>query len=216
MAHDPLKLIVFDATQVWQRPLGLGASWYVGSWLYRALARVDAGFGAHSWTEALSFIEHYQPGRAISEVQYWGHGKWGCALIGGEAFDLAALRPHHSLARGLQALRARLAPDALLWFRTCETLGASRGHEFSARLADFSGARVAGHTFEIGFLQSGLQVLCPGMAPHWSPAEGLARGTAEAPVRALPSSPSAPNTITCLTGVIPPSFAPASLPGSRL
>jgi len=68
-----------------------------------------------------------------------------------------------------------------------------------AALADFAGVRVAGHTFEIGFFQSGLHVLAPGAAPDWAESEGLARGTPEAPERSLPSGPREPNTITCLT-----------------
>src|SRR5688572_32290324 len=35
------------------------------------------------------------------------------------------------------------------------SLGAQVGQDFAARLADATGARVAGHTFIIGFLQSG-------------------------------------------------------------
>jgi hypothetical protein len=99
-----------------------------------------------------------------------------------------------------------LAPDALLWFRTCETLGAHAGQDFAAALTDATGARVAGHTFVIGFFQSGLHCLRPGVAPHWSAEEGLAQGSAERPQSALPSTPDAPNTITCLTGAIPDGF----------
>ena len=40
----------------------------------------------------------------------------------------------------LCALRERLAPNALVWFRTCETFGASAGHDFARAWTDFSGA----------------------------------------------------------------------------
>ena len=96
--------------------------------------------------------------------------------------------------------------DALLWFRTCETLGARPGQDFAAALADATGARIAGHTFVIGFYQSGLHCLRPGVAPHWSDSEGLARGSATQPELALTSAPNAPNTITCLSGKIPDGF----------
>jgi len=108
----------------------------------------------------------------------------------------------------LAALREQLAPGALVWFRTCETLGAAAGIDFAERLADFLGARVAGHTYVIGFHQSGLHGLPPGTRADWSPTEGLADGTAEAPRRAKWSHRLAPRTITCLGGEVPePWFA---------
>ena len=100
-------------------------------------------------------------------------------------------------------MRERLAPDPLIWFRTCETFGAKAGIDFAARLADFFGARVAGHTYIIGFSQSGLHGLAPGARADWSPEEGLAEGTPEAPVRAKWSRPWRPRTVTALTGAVP-------------
>ena len=117
--------------------------------------------------------------------------------------DAGALAHRHPLRRGLDALRERLAPGALVWFRTCETFGAARGLDFARRLADHLGARVAGHTFIIGFHQSGLHGLAPGAAPDWSATEGLAEGSADEPRRARWSSPFAPQTITCLSGRVP-------------
>ncbi|MEO6419774.1 MAG: hypothetical protein ABIP39_10225, partial [Polyangiaceae bacterium] len=67
-------------------------------------------------------------------------------------------------------------------------------------------ARVAGHTFIIGFHQSGLHGLAPGMRADWSPEEGLAEGSAEEPKRAKWSTPRAPRTITCLAGQVPPAW----------
>ena len=81
----------------------------------------------------------------------------------------------------LARFREQLAPNALIWFRTCETLGANAGIEFAERLADWTGARIAGHTHVIGFHQSGLHALAPGVAADWSPTEGLVEGTADAP-----------------------------------
>ncbi|MGB1700273.1 MAG: hypothetical protein ACPHRO_09985, partial [Nannocystaceae bacterium] len=90
-----------------------------------------------------------------------------------------------------------------LWFRTCETFGAQPGHDFARHLAAHMGARVAGHTYIIGPLQSGLHLLAPGQRPAWSDSEGLAEGTPQAPLRARWSSISAPNTITCLRRSLP-------------
>ena len=86
-----------------------------------------------------------------------------------------------------------------MWFRTCETFGTRAGHDFAARIADYLGARVAGHTFVIGYRQSGLHALTPGMRPDWSVDEGVADGTS----RARGSSFRAPRTITALTPRLP-------------
>src|SRR5437016_566767 len=125
--------------------------------MYRALGRLDAAMGSASWEHAFGWIEDQRD--AIDELQFWGHGKWGCALIARDALDARALSNAHAMHRRLEALRERLAPNALVWFRTCETFGAARGIDFARRLSDFLGARVAGHTFVIGFHQSGLHGL---------------------------------------------------------
>jgi hypothetical protein len=96
-------------------------------------------------------------------------------------------------------LRSRLAPDALWWFRTCETLGKAEGHEFARRWTRFFNCRVAGHTHAINILQSGLHVLAPGEEPTWPLDEGVNPGA----IRAKDSSVFAPQTITCLHGALP-------------
>lgn len=198
-----LRLVVYDATQQAQPPRALGYSWRYGRHLYDVLNRHDGAFGAHDFAEAFDWLASYEPGQPIQELQFWGHGKWGHFLIAREPLGRELLQPSHEHHRGFQRFRERLTDDALIWFRTCETLGAQPGHDFAAALADATGARVAGHTYVIGFFQSGLHCLHPGMQPHWSASEGLSRGSPEAPEAALRSSPGAPNTITCLSGVIP-------------
>jgi hypothetical protein len=170
----------------------------MGAQLYRGLRRVDAVVGVSSWDEALAWLAQHE---AISEIQYWGHGKWGRAYVDYDILDATSLAGRHRA--GLEAVRERLAPDALVWFRTCELFGAHAGHDFAQRLADFLGTRVAGHTYVIGYHQSGLHGLLPGMRPHWSPDEGLKEGTADDPRRGRWSLPWSPNTISCLTGAVP-------------
>lgn len=205
-----LRLMVYDRScrgGGWPR-LGLSHAWRAGARLYRGLRRLDAQLGAASWHEALSWLAGVAPGRAIAEIQFWGHGSWGLARIADEPLDRASLEPAHPLNPLLCAIRERLAPHgALWWFRTCETLGALAGHDFARAWTDFFDAAVAGHTFVIGFHQSGLHRLRPGQQPGWSLAEGLRRGTPAAPEEALPSRPWAPNTITCLHGRVPARFA---------
>jgi hypothetical protein len=198
---EPLRLVVYDATQRARPPRWLGRAWHIGSAFYRLQGAVDATFAAHTFESAFAWLERTKD--PIRELQFWGHGKWGRALIDKQPWDRAALGDAHPLRRGLEGLRERLAPDALIWFRTCETLGALPGQDFAKALADFTGARVAGHTYEIGFFQSGLHALAPGEMPAWDANEGLAEGTPAAPSRSLQSRPGAPSTITCLTTRLP-------------
>ena len=198
-----MRLIIYDRTCV-RRGGGLTIPWAIGARLYRGLGRSDVIAGVASWTEAFD-VALAQP-EPLRELQYWGHGKWGRVFVDRDVLDAEAFAPAHALHDRLHALRERLAPDALVWLRTCETFGAERGHDFAQRLADFLGARIAGHTYVIGFHQSGLHGLEPGARPDWATDEGLARGTPDAPERAKGSRPWAPRTLTCLASAIPASW----------
>jgi hypothetical protein len=192
-----VRLLVFDRTCP-----RLSVAWRAGARLYRAQRRIDAARGVGSWEGALDWLASFD--EPIAEIQYWGHGRWGRALIDrDDVLDAAALSPGHRLRAQLDAVRERLAPNALIWFRTCETFGADAGRDFAMRLADWSGVRVAGHTHVIGFHQSGLHGLAPGHRPQWSADEGLARGTPDAPAVAKGSRPWRTNTITCLHDHVP-------------
>src|SRR5262249_50760266 len=139
---------------------GLTHAWGAGAVLYRAMRRLDASFGIERWSDGLDWLatQSRSRGRPIAEGQYWGHGRRGRALVGGEELDGGALERGHRLHAKLDALRARFADDgsALWWWRTCETIGGHRGHELARSLGRFLGVRVAGHTHVIGFWQSGL------------------------------------------------------------
>ena len=195
-----MRVIAYDRTCV--RTGGhLSPAWAAGSWLYRGLRRADAARGVASWSEALAWLASL-PG-AIREIQYWGHGRWGSARVADDVLDRRSLLAGHPHRAQLDAVKARLDRDAQVWFRTCETLGARAGIAFAEELADLLGARVAGHTHIIGFHQSGLHALAPGARADWDPAEGLAEGTPDHPVRARTSRPWRARTITCLHGHIP-------------
>ena len=202
----PLTLLLFDRTQLKRRPLGLGLSWRAGSVLYRTLGWADRAYAADDWDSALDWIASLEPQRPIREIQYWGHGKWGRALIDRDVLDRRALEPGHRLHARLEAIRERMTRDGLVWFRTCETLGAQVGLDFAKAFTDFMGVSVGGHTYEIGYFQSGLHALAPGAGPDWSASEGLSRGSPELPERAAKSSLSAPNTITCFTSDLPAEY----------
>ena len=193
-----MRVLVYDRTCV-TRGRGLSLPWAAGARMYRAMGRIDRAKGVASWGEAFAWLGAQL--RRIDELHYWGHGHWGQALVGGESFDAGALRRGHPLHDPLR--KVRFAPGALVWFRTCETVGAARGIAFAEALADHLGARVAGHTFVIGWHQSGLHGVAPGARADWSADEGLAEGTAADPKRAHWSTKTAPRTITCLDGSIP-------------
>ncbi len=191
------RLVIYDRTCT-RGKRGLSPVWAAGTKVYRALRRIDEAHGVSSWSEALGVLAAQR--EPIREIQYWGHGKWGSALIDTEVFDSAAIETHRP---ALEAIRERLAPDALLWFRTCETFGAQPGHDFAQRLSDTLGARVAGHTYIVAFHQSGLHGIEPGVRPDWSVDEGLLEGTPAEPRRAKWSRPWHPNTVTALTPAVP-------------
>jgi hypothetical protein len=162
------------------------------------LGRVDDTRGVATWDEALGYLATRR--EPIDEIQYWGHGRWGRVLVADDVLDRAGLDRH---AAAIAAIRERLTPNALIWLRTCEAFGARAGHDFAQALADRTGVRVAGHTYVIGYHQSGLHGLPPGTRPDWPADEGLAEGTPEEPVRALGSDRRQPRTVTALTGRIP-------------
>jgi hypothetical protein len=192
-----MRAVVYDKTCVKTRGR-LSPIWAAGARLYKGVRRVDAVQGVASWDEALTWLGSQR--EPIDEIQYWGHGKWGLAYVGDDVLDATAFDKR---AAQLAAIRERLAPNALVWFRTCETFGAKPGTDFAERLADYFGARVAGHTYIIAFHQSGLRGLAPGARADWSVEEGLAEGTPERPVRAKWSKPWHPRTVTALTGSVP-------------
>jgi hypothetical protein len=194
------RLVLFDRTQT-GRPIALTTAWSTGVKLYRGLGRIDAAYGAATWAEALDWV--VAQNEEVAELQFWGHGTWGEARFDRDLLDATALAPGHALYERLVAVRERLVPGALLWLRCCEAFGARRGIDLAERLADFFGVRVAGHTYLIGFHQSGLRGLHPGARADWNPAEGIAEGSPQNPVRARWSRPFAPRTITCLRGSVP-------------
>ena len=199
-----LRLLIYDCTEK-SGERALRAAWATGARVYRALGRVDAFHGATSWSDALAWLASHRAGEEIAQIQYWGHGKWGRAFIASDVLDATSLTPSHAHAANLARISARMQPSgsSLFWFRTCETIGARAGQEFAVRLSDRLGARVAGHTYIIAALQSGLHGLRPGEKPAWDPEEGLAKGTPEAPAEAKWSRADAPHTVHFMTNEVP-------------
>ncbi|MDB4998631.1 MAG: hypothetical protein JWM74_6063 [Myxococcaceae bacterium] len=179
--------------------------------LYQRLGRIDEAFGASSWAEAFEWLvaRSQATGRPIEQVQYWGHGRRGRALVADDVLDAGSVAPGGRYLDRVRAVRACFGRESSdtkteggFWFRTCETIGGTAGHAFARAWSDVLEQRVAGHTHVIGFWQSGLHTLRPGEAPTWPVTEGVRDAHDEAAV-ALGSSPLRPNTIQCLRGTIP-------------
>lgn len=200
-----LRLLFYDDTCRTSRfGLGLTHSWVTGAVFYSATGKFDAALGVRRWIDALEWLATYRSDETIDEIQYWGHGRWGRVMIDRDVLTAAWLQPEHEHRVLLDQIRERMSgPDALWWFRTCETFGADIGHTFARRWTDFFECRAAGHTYIIGPLQSGLHALSPGEDPSWSAFEGLDEGEPSAPKQALWSVPGAPNTISCLRATLP-------------
>ncbi len=198
-ARQPLRLMFYDKTCTGRGPLpGLTHAWRGGGLLYAGLQRFDAWHGVSSWSEALDWLLSH--GAGIEEIQYWGHGEWGGLWIDNELIDIEVLNPQHRLYKKLSQLRACMhSPQSLWWFRCCDVFGTEKGHDFARRWTRFFNCRAAGHTYTIGFLQSGLHVLEPGAEPHWPHNEGVLPWMSHA----KESSLLAPNTIACLRGALP-------------
>jgi hypothetical protein len=175
---------------------GLSHAWAAGGRLYHRLGRIDHWYGAASWGEGLDWLADVACDQPIAEIQYWGHGRWGGLWMANELLVTTALEPGHRHHARLAAIKARMTPESLWWFRCCDVFGTEAGHDFARRWTRFFGCRAAGHTHTIHVLQSGLHVLGPDEEPAWSVTEGVRPGVD----RASRSSPFAPNTISFLHG----------------
>lgn len=179
-----LKVMVYDATDTVPDQLELADSWKLGGVLYKLVKQVDHIIAATSWAQAVKELNAIK--QPIEEIQFWGHGCPGKFFIAGKPLDDLVL----------EAITFKV--KNLVWFRSCGTFAGSRGHNFAKKIARKFQCQVAGHTFIIGPLQSGLHSLKPGKEPSWSIEEGL-----DGKGKMKNSSPWAPNTITCLHADVP-------------
>lgn len=135
----------------------LKVSWFLGCFFQKLFGVIDDYYGYSSWPVAQASLP-----AGITQLQYWGHGSPGRIWMAGRAIT----------AQDLLVLKDKLAPGALVWFRTCSAFQGDRGHLFAKTLADGLGCRVAGHTRIIGLFQGGLHSLAPAQAPSWPATEG--------------------------------------------
>jgi hypothetical protein len=177
-----MKLLIYDSTRK-KSPLdegwGVGAFW---QWLWHG---TDGVLGALTWHEAIEWICNRGALGKIHEIQFWGHGVPGDALINKD-----------SLAANLEELK-QIKPfiryDTNFWLRTCASFHGETGKQFAMNLYGTIGCRVLAHTFKIGFpWHSGLHSVKNVLdIDRWSNKEGE-----DEKGNLLGSSMQAPNTIT--------------------
>ncbi len=176
------RVMIYDASD---RVPGveLADAWRAGGWLYRKARRLDICQGFGTWKKALDWLESLGP---VDSVQYWGHGSPGAVWLGGQRLDVQDL--------------ARVKVRDLFWLRTCASFAGTPGHELAVKMSRTLGCVVAGHTHNIGLLQSGLHTIGPDETPAWSADEGLVEG------KPAGSRLWLKHTITCLHGTFPGSW----------
>jgi len=198
------RLMIYDATTLkdgldWKED-SLAYSWLAGGRLYRIVNFLEKSKGVTSWSEGLDYLIEEGKKKKISQVQFWGHGLWGRAYIGGDKLSTSRLKNDKELAEKFKELSALMTEDAFWWFRTCQTYATESGHEFAKSFTNLIDRKTAAHTHTIGLWQSGGRTLMPGEEPSWSTKQGVENGEAEL------SSRTAVNSIPCLQGRLPKSW----------
>jgi hypothetical protein len=162
-----MKLVIYDKTDIagWVR-----WTWVIGAFLFKLFRRIDDYKGVETWGDAFDWLCSQK--HPIKEIQFWGHGTWGSAIVG-----LTRLQ-NVTMGMGLYEadlvkLREKLSADSIFWLRSCGCFGDLRGQDFAVRLSKALGCIVVGHTYIIHFWHSGTRVLHPGKMPDWPLDEGV-------------------------------------------
>lgn len=138
----------------------LKTSWLLGCVFQKLVGAVDDYYGASSFADAEAWLKTKGP---LTSIQYWGHGSPGVIWLAGEAVPTKAWVSLKTLLSG---------PDAILWFRVCDSFQGASGQNFSRLLANNLNCTIAGHTRIIGLWQGGLYTRTPHSDPSWSVSEG--------------------------------------------
>jgi len=160
-----MRLILSDATR--KKSL-LDEGWMFGSlwsWLWEG---ADGVLGAISWEEAIRWFISRGMVHKITEIEIWGHGSPGEVWINSER-----LTDHLDDFYDIEPF---LAPECLIWFRTCAAFHGETGIKFAKELVEHMNCRFAGHTYNIGFpFHSGLHSIKHGQEVSWDAKEGFGK-----------------------------------------
>ena len=150
-----MRVIIYDAkpgSRFIDKFLKL--SWLVAAWFQKLIGVADAVYAAETWLSTVEFLSRHDK---LTSLQYWGHGSPGTVWLSG----------HPLTADDFRALKGRMAPEGIIWFRCCSVFQGLRGHRFSEQLANELNCTIAGHTRVIGVFQGGLHTRKPYTAPSW-------------------------------------------------
>ncbi len=154
-----MRVLIYDAVET---NLGLAAGWRIGSLFYK----FDEVIPATSWNQVFEKLLAI-PG-TIHEIQWWGHGNPGIAVLNGLALN------QNNANWPLLKNKLPTNGSGLIWFRCCASFQGEKGKKFALDLANKLNCKVAGHTYNIGFpFHSGLHSVTPLKIPSWSNIEGL-------------------------------------------
>ena len=186
-SRSTMRVTVYDSTPgVGFQQWCLKVSWFLGCWFQKLFDKVDAYYGATSWTDALTWLMGVRG--TFTSIQYWGHGGPGVVW----------LAQRMCTPYTFTVLRTKVTSTTVVWFRTCSTFQGARGYSFALTVCSLLGCVIAGHTRVIGLLQGGLHTQAPDTAPSWPLDEG------EFPKSWWPASLHwGSNTVTCLATKIP-------------
>ena len=156
------RIIVYDATSA--NGL-LGLTWNAAALL--AMAKHSCIIiPATSWDDCVEkLLQH----RDVDEVQFWGHGWNGQALIGDDRLTVDRLRSDKWQRLGNAGV---IRTSGLIWFRTCNTFNTDIGRTFAETLANTFHCKAAGHTVIIHVTQEGLNWVEPGQRADWHDGTG--------------------------------------------
>jgi len=183
------RIILYDTADT----SAVSYTWALGTPFYKAIGACLEFYPVKCWAEATQKVSMYT---GLDEIQFWGHGSPGCALIGKE--HLSA-NDNENFA---QAVKQALKLEGALWFRTCASFAGDLGKEFAKSISSNSQRRCAGSTFKIGMFHSGIHSCLPNWDANWLSTEGID------PVTKKPTSSGLgkPNTILCLQISLPKSW----------
>lgn len=156
-----MKIIIYDknpGSGIKQSLLKI--SWMIGCWFQKLIGKTDEFHGADSWNDVVQWICK-QP-NSISSIQYWGHGSPGNVWLSGKPLKYHQLRE----------IKDKLAPDAVIWFRTCSSFQGKAGYSFAENMSLTLNCTIAAHTRIVGLFQGGLHTIKPGKEPSWPISEG--------------------------------------------
>jgi len=159
-----VRVFIYDKHQGW-----LTWMWAIGSWLRALRPGPDKILRVGSWDEMVEKLQALPDG-SVTRVEYWGHGTSGGVKCGKEwawGPTMKSKDPVRYIVGPLSQVSHVLAPDAVWWWRTCNSFWGVAGKPFAKACADTLGCKVAAFTRIIWWWQGDLRIAKPSVEPDW-------------------------------------------------